>query len=238
MSDLIRIPVGRPPREQACLPQEVYKYIQVSHAEEAVPELLRHLDLFRQIPKTQSRESYAIPSHQGHREPPSPEASRWEEWICIMVCQEAPDRGYPFGRLVDYQVPLKAPGGGEQNQGLGKIDLLAHSGDTATLLELKAPNSTEHPLKAFLEIYTYWKLLGGLVDAQNFLDNSAAKGAERLDKAVLLYRDSKIARRLEAVSPEMRDFLRQLEVKCYLVDQVSSGPYARYLFDHMTEYPL
>ena len=51
MSDLIRIPVGRPPREQACLPQEVYKYIQVSHAEEAVPELLRHLDLFRQIPK-------------------------------------------------------------------------------------------------------------------------------------------------------------------------------------------
>ena len=154
MSDLIHIPVGKPLREQACLPQEVYKYIQVSHAEEAVSELRQRLELFRQIPKAQSRESYAIPSHQGHREPPSPEASRWEEWICIMMCQEAPDRGYPFGRLVDYQVPLKVPGGGEQNQGLGKIDLLAHSGDTATLLELKAPNSTEHPLKAFLEIYT------------------------------------------------------------------------------------
>ena len=57
-----------------------------------------------------------------------------------------------------YQIPLKTPGGTD-NDGLGKIDLLAQNGTTATLLELKQANSKEHPLRAFLEAYTYWKQL-------------------------------------------------------------------------------
>lgn len=145
----------------------------------------------------------------------------------------APDNGYPFGKLVGYQIPLKTPGGTD-NDGLGKIDLLAQNGTTATLLELKQANSKEHPLRAFLEAYTYWKQLGG-EGAGDFLKKSDAMYASELDKAVVFYRGSQIADKLIHSSEAMKQFLRRFQVKCYFVDQSLQS---EYLFDHVTEYKL
>lgn len=105
-----------------------------------------------------------------------------EKWICKLAAGK--DFG-PIGTVVDYQVPLKTPLGGD-NSGLGEIDLLALNGDTLYLLEVKEPNNTESPLRAILEIYTYWKQLGG-DDCQLFSRHVKVRGANKVKKALLLF---------------------------------------------------
>lgn len=235
MSDLLQIKTGKNPEGTLYAAEEVYKHITTTYAEANLPELNDQFSLFERIPPRSHRKSYVIPSHQKQRPLPAPgeKKRRKEEWICISMYWQSPDRGYSFGKLVGYQIPLKTPGGTE-NDGLGKIDLLAQNGDTATLLELKQANSREHPLRAFLEAYTYWKQLGG-EKAEHFLKNSDAVHASILDKAVVFYRGSQIADKLIHSSEAMTQFLRKLQVKCYFVDQ---SPQSEYLFDHVTEYKL
>lgn len=233
MNETIRIKTGKAPEGAAYPAQEIYKHITTTYAEANLGELNARFSLFEQIPCQSSRKSYVIPCHQHKRILPAPgeERRRKEEWTCISMCQSAPEGGYPFGTLVGYQIPLKTPGS-SKNSGLGKIDLLALNGTTAMLLELKRSDSGEHPLRAFLEAYTYWKQLGG-ENAGDFLRKSDAQGATALDKAVVLYRGSRIADKLMGASDEMKQFLRRLQVTCYFVDQ---APQSEYLFDHVTEY--
>lgn len=150
-----------------------------------------HLDEVKTGPYTLShRPNYAVSTHKSvddavlnryhHAKEGHP--FRREEWICHLAM------GQPFeviGKIVDYQVPLKTPGASD-NSGLGKIDLLALNGDTLYLLEVKEPNNTESPLRAILEIYTYWKQLGG-DDCQLFSRHVKVSGANKVKKALLLF---------------------------------------------------
>ncbi len=107
---------------------------------------------------------------------------RKEEWMCKMCYGKTFSH---VGKIVDYQVPIKHSGN-EECKGMGKIDLLTLKGDTAYLLELKVPDSSEAPLRAIMEVYTYWKQLGGNACA-GFLNHSAAAEAVKLKKAIVIF---------------------------------------------------
>ena len=70
------------------------------------------------------------------------------------------DTEYCFGKVFDYQIPLKE----SRKDRFGEIDLVAQSGSSIKLLELKIDGKgKETLLRALLEIYTYYKLLVGSV---------------------------------------------------------------------------
>ena len=90
-----------------------------------------------------------------------------------------------LGDFIDYEVPLKSS---ELDEGLGEIDLLSCNKITgdAYIIEVKRPDNNERPLRAILESYTYWKIVGG-DEPNHFLNNSRAKGSKTLKKCVMVY---------------------------------------------------
>lgn len=185
----------------------------------------KHLDEVKTEPYTLShRPDYAVSSHKSvddavlnryhHAKEGHP--FRREEWICRLAM------GRPFdviGKIVDYQVPLKTPGAND-NSGLGKIDLLAVNGDTLYLLEVKAPDNTESPLRAILEIYTYWKQLGG-DDCRLFSRHARVCGANKAKKALLLF-ESKEKRHIyqklfhPGECKRLFELMKELNVECFV----------------------
>ena len=87
---------------------------------------------------------------------------RWEEKIAhAMYCQYK-DKPAAFGKILDYQVPLKNT---NADKDLGKIDLIS-AGDGTKLgskkvyfLELKKDDSKETLLRCILESFTYSKII-------------------------------------------------------------------------------
>ena len=66
---------------------------------------------------------------------------------------------WPFGRVIDYQVPLK----NERSDFAGKIDLLSYNANIDSkgvyIIELKRPDSKETLLRCILEAFTYYKTI-------------------------------------------------------------------------------
>lgn len=139
-----------------------------------------------------------------------------EKWICKLAAGK--DFG-PIGTVVDYQVPLKTPLGCDNN-GLGEIDLLALNGDTLYLLEVKEPNNTESPLRAILEIYTYWKQLGG-DDCQLFSRHVKVSGANKVKKALLLFESENKGSVYQKLfyregHERLFELMKKLDVECFV----------------------
>lgn len=184
-----------------------------------------HLDEVKTGPYTLShRDDYAVSSHEGvddtvlnrYRHAKEGHPFRREEWICRLAMEKSFD---VIGKIVDYQVPLKTPGDSD-NSGLGKIDLLALNGDTLYLLEVKEPNNEESPLQAILEIYTYWKQLGG-DDCQLFSQHAKVRGAKKAKKALLLFESKEkryIYQKLFCREGHERLFelMKKLNVECFV----------------------
>ncbi len=90
------------------------------------------------------------------------------------------DREFPdsIGKVVDYEIPLDE----ERDSARGKIDLLSYRKDRNTLylIEVKKCDSTELPLRAFFEIFTFWKTLqdsnGKFTSFLNLYHNSEYNG--------------------------------------------------------------
>lgn len=84
--------------------------------------------------------------------------------ICNNDKDNKPD--WPFGNVIDYQVPLK----NEQSDFAGKIDLLSYNANIDSkgvyIIELKRPDSKETLLRCILEAFTYYKTIA---DKQAFL---------------------------------------------------------------------
>jgi len=147
---------------------------------------------------------------------------RKEEWMCKMCM------GKHFahvGEIVDYQVPLKHSRG-KNCEGMGKVDMLSVDGDTAWLLELKVPDSTEHPLRAIMEIYTYWRQLGG--DAcESFLKNSKAEGASTLKKAIVIFEkdaDASVYQKLKKDWEPLSELMKALDIACFVAQLKTDDP--------------
>jgi hypothetical protein len=68
--------------------------------------------------------------------------NREEEWIAKELFNVQIIKG--LGEIIDYQTPLKVPGAGEVNLGLGKIDLLAYNNSDLIILELKNQKHRRH----------------------------------------------------------------------------------------------
>ena len=133
-----------------------------------VDYLVEHIEDFKKgfSNFTVSRErSYKTAGHNGESSfdfEKRPKGERREEKIAhAMYCQYK-DNPTVFGKLLDYQIPLKNT---NADKGLGKIDLLsAMDGEKPGsqkiyFLELKKDGSTETLLRCILEVYTYSKII-------------------------------------------------------------------------------
>lgn len=186
-----------------------------------------HLDEIKTGPYTLShRPDYAVSSHRSvddavlnryhHAKEGHP--FRREEWICRLAMGQSFD---VIGKIADYQVPLKTPGASD-NSGLGKIDLLAVNGDALYLLEVKEPNNTESPLRAILEIYTYWKQLGG-DNCRLFSGHKrvCGAGANKVKKALLLFESENKGSVYQKLfyregHERLFELMKQLNVECFV----------------------
>lgn len=208
---------------------ELYTKINTTNQANRLAYVEAHLDEIMAGPyKSSHRESYDVSSHNDfddavwnqYLKAKAGHPFRREEWICRLMVGQSFDI---IGKIVDYQVPLKTPGASD-NSGLGKVDLLALDGDTMYLLEVKEPNNTEPPLRAILEIYTYWKQLGG-DNCTLFSSHKKVKvcGAKRAKKALLLFESGKkgsiyqkLFHRDEEDRKRLLYVMKALDVECFI----------------------
>lgn len=205
--------------------EELYTKINTKDQANWLAYVEEHLDEIKgKTYKLSHRENYDVSSHKGvdetvydrYRQAKAGHPFRREEWLCRLAVTKFFDS---IGEIIDYQVPLKTPGA-SNNRGLGKIDLLALNSDILYLLEVKEPNNTESPLRAILEIYTYWKQLGG-DDCRLFSHHKKARGAKRVKKALLLFENEKkgsIYHKLFCLEGHERLFelMKELNVECFI----------------------
>lgn len=202
-----------------------YKYIFKENADEALKVIRKSLDYVKNSQCIQSkRSSYLVDSHAckfdevAYRDKKNGSCFRREEWICKRCKGES----FNFiGKIVDYQVPLKHKHS-QECSGLGKVDLLSQNGSVAYLLEVKTRGNTEAPLRAIMEIYTYWKQLGGN-ECRNFLDHSALCNATVLKKAIVLFEGSRMHKKLMESGDELGALMRELEVECFFAKSTTDG---------------
>lgn len=174
--------------------------------------------------KSSHRKNYAVSSHSGvdgtvwenYCQAKKGHPFHREEWICRLAVGKLFD---PIGEIIDYQVPLKTPGASD-NSGLGKIDLLSRNDDTLYLLEVKEPDNTESPLRAILEIHTYWKQLGGY-DCRLFSRHTKACEAKKVKKALLLFENEgkgKIYHKMffREGHERLLSVMKALDVECFV----------------------
>lgn len=117
--------------------------------------LLNHLDLFDIIHEVERSTSYNT-NHTGEL---GEKTNRVEEYVAKLLFNSETDYK-EIGKIIDYQTPLKNPGGSE-NEGLGKIDLLSRNDGAKCIyiLELKKDSSEETMLRCVLESYTYLRTI-------------------------------------------------------------------------------
>ncbi len=133
-----------------------------------VDYLVEHFDEFKtelnNIKVTRER-SYKTKSHTGKSEfdfDKRPSGERREEKIAhAMYCQYK-DVPAEFGKILDYQIPLKNK---SKDKRIGKIDLISSKEGSKLrskniyFLELKRDSSKETLLRCILEAYTYSKII-------------------------------------------------------------------------------
>lgn len=118
--------------------------------------LLRENFRGQDIPTITRRSTYKTTGHENPKIP-LPESPRQEERTAILL--KVGQRDYEgFGRILDYQVPLKDKRG---DKGIGKIDLISRKGNNVYILELKKLYSDETLLRCSLEAYTYSRIVDG-----------------------------------------------------------------------------
>ena len=118
--------------------------------------LLKNKSLFDKIASIERSTSYKVEGHSGKT---YRESNRKEEITAKQLFTAAKDYE-GFGKIIDYQTPLKNPGG-KNNDGLGKIDLLTQNDKNKSvyILELKKVDSDDTMLHCVLEAYTYLRII-------------------------------------------------------------------------------
>ena len=171
------------------------------------------------------RDSYIVKSHgkpsaTDYQQAKNKVRFRKEEWICKLAYGKTFSE---IGEIVDYQVPLKVPKG-KQNTGKGKIDLLSYNEetDTAYLLEVKVDTSTESPLKAIMECYTYWQQVNGN-KPYDFLGKTVIKDRiskkTKLKKAIIIFESNErkyLYQKMQIHYKELKDLMNKLDVECFI----------------------
>lgn len=175
-----------------------------------VDYLVEHIDEFKEGLNTITvtrKTSYKTGSHTGKSDfdfNKRPSGERREEKIAhAMYCQYK-DVPAEFGKILDYQIPLKNT---KHDEGLGKIDLLSvKDGSKKGLkivyfLELKRDCSKETLLRCILEAYTYSKIINKDKLCDDFNIPLSKKEFREFVIAPLVYKDDRFETQLEFVKP-------------------------------------
>ena len=201
-----------------------YKSISSGNADEALKLIRKNLDYIKNGRYIQSnRQDYSVQSHSKpfneakYQERKNKPYFRKEEWICKRCKGQVYNS---VGEIIDYQVPLKHS---QKCSGLGKVDLLSQNGNVAYLLEVKTRENTESPLRAIMEIYTYWKQLGGKEGRHFVTHHSALRNATTLKKGIVLFEGSRIHKKLVESGDTLWALMRELEVECFLAKSTAGG---------------
>ena len=205
--------------------EELYKKVNTRNQAKWLTYVEEHLEEIKAGSyKPSRRENYTVRSHKAaddevwkkYHKAKEGCPFRKEEWICRLATGKTFDF---IGEVIDYQVPLKATSGGDDS-GLGKIDLLTRTDDTAYLLEVKEPNNSESPLRAILEIYIYWRQLGG-EDCRLFSGHAGVQGAKKAKKALLLFENEAQGSIYQKLfyrdgHKQLLDLMKGLDVECFV----------------------
>jgi len=118
-----------------------------------------------------------------------------------------------IGKIINYQIPIND----EQDDGAGRIDLLAYNEDKKiiSLIELKKRENKETILRAILEICTYYYQIKKDVLVKEYTNLSLSE--IEIWKVVLIYKDSK--QHEDFINSEnIRTLARRLNIKILLLD--------------------
>jgi len=207
--------------------ESVYKYIDAGDIDITTHLINQQLSqIINSKYRLSDRENYCVGSHnvdfdaKSYNVCKAKKDFRMEEWIC----KQCKDKNFTaVGKIMDYQIPLKRKRT-EEYAGMGKIDLLAQKDEMAYILEVKSPKSTEEPLKAILEIYTYWRQLGG-ENCRYFLDNSCLKNADKLEMGVVFFENSSLHKKYLADEQRLNSIMTDLNVKLFLAQPIDEVDY-------------
>ena len=204
-----------------------YKKINNSNFESQLDDINNNLSMFmdRENYNVNYRESYIIQSHFQSEKSVADEYAiaknnipfRKEEWICKLAVGKTFEE---IGEIVDYQVPLKVPG--QKSDGRGKVDLLSYSKETNTayLLEVKVDTSTESPLKAIMEVYTYWQQIGGN-NSEKFLSKTIIGCNAKLKKAIIIFENDEkryLFSKLKKNDAKLKCLMNKLDIECFVAE--------------------
>lgn len=183
--------------------KENYSKVIVDYLVEHIDEFKKGLNTITVTRKT----SYKTDSHTGKSDfdfNKRPRGERREEKIAhAMYCQYK-DVPAVFGKILDYQIPLKNT---EHDVGLGKIDLLSvKDGSKPGLkivhfLELKRDGSEETLLRCILEAYIYSKIINKDKLCDDFNIPLSKKELRDFVIAPLVYKGDCFESQLEFVKP-------------------------------------
>ncbi|MBO7122657.1 MAG: hypothetical protein J6V90_05190 [Treponema sp.] len=175
-----------------------------------VDYLVEHIDEFKKglsKIKVTRKDPYKTKSHNGISDfnfEKRPKGERREEKIAhAMYCQYK-DKPAMFGKIIDYQVPLKST---KDDIGLGKIDLLSVKNAAKPkskkiyFLELKKDDSKETLLRCILEAYTYSKIIDKEKLCADFNLPLEKEDNNEFIIAPLVYKDNHFENQLEFVKP-------------------------------------
>ncbi len=179
-----------------------------------VDYLVEHIDEFKKglsKIKVTRKDPYKTKSHNGISDfnfEKRPKGERREEKIAhAMYCQYK-DKPAVFGKILDYQVPLKST---KDDIGLGKIDLLSVKNGSKPkskkiyFLELKKDyledDSKETLLRCVLEAYTYSQIIDKEKLCADFNLPLEKEDNNEFIIAPLVYKDNHFENQLEFVKP-------------------------------------
>ena len=194
--------------------RENYSKVIVDYLVEHIDEFKKGLNTITVTRKT----SYKTSSHNGKSDfdfNKHPGGERREEKIAhAMYCQYK-DVPAEFGKILDYQIPLKNT---KHDEGLGKIDLLSvKDGSKPGLkivhfLELKRDCSEETLLRCILEAYTYSKIINKDKLCDDFDIPLSKKEFREFVIAPLVYKDDGFESQLEFVKPLINSLDCSIEI--------------------------
>lgn len=141
--------------------------------------LLEHFDLFKKITEIKREKSYRVNGHDGKID----RITNRKEEITAKQLFSSSDKQFGFGKIIDYQVPLK---NSRNDKGVGKIDLLSRNDKEKCvyILELKKEDNLETMLRCVLEAYTYLCI----VSKDKLLRDFGIKDSYKLKASPLVYR--------------------------------------------------
>lgn len=173
--------------------------------------------------KFRKKGTYIVHSKDKSCRKSMPKNNKGEEWICKITYNENPNIDDDLGKVIEYQMPLRVQGEKEYNSGIRAVDLVSvnEHEKKVFLIEFKVPSSGENPWKAFLEIYTYYNMLGGKEKTIEFLSRLDDKyNGYILIPVVLFGRNDTNSAYTNMMNNKEKfmEFAKDYSIKCYSCD--------------------